>query len=128
MLAADPDAEPLLAAEIGPLEGGRFRWTGQHPAVRLELSKTDGLRLRARFWVAEEALRQTGPIEIAYVVNGAVVGRERYSTPGEQVFDKPVAADVLRTGVNEVRLEIDKVYRHDDARLGVALVELGFAD
>jgi len=128
LLAADPDAEGLLAADIGPLEGGRFRWTGQRPTVRLQLQKTGALRLRARFWVAEDALRQTGPLEITYFVNNELIERARYSAAGEQLFEKPVAAGVLKTGANEVRMEIDKAYERNGAHLGVALVELGFVD
>ena len=128
MLAADPGAAAMIVADVGPLEGGRFRWTGQTPTVHLTLPQTSALRLRARFWIAGEALKATGPIGIVYRINGTVLDRARYVAPGEQFFDKPVDAALLHAGTNEVRMEIDKVYQRPDAKLGVALAELGFTD
>ena len=128
-VASDPDAGALLVTDIGPLEGGGFRWTGANPEVKLELPETRGLQLHARFWLAEATLKKTGPIEIAYVVNGNELFRTKYSTPGEQNFDRPVDASALKVGSNTLRMAIDKTAAQEDGtRMGVALVELGFTN
>jgi hypothetical protein len=128
MMAADPEADVLIVADIGPLEGGRFRWTRKNPAVKLELQQTNGLKLRARFWVAADALKAVGPIGIRYFINGNELARASYSNEGEQVFEQPVDPGLLHTGANEVRMELDKIYQRGDAQLGVSLAELGFTD
>jgi hypothetical protein len=128
MMAADPDAPRWIAAGIGPLEGGRFRWTGKAPQVKLAVPNVPGLKLRARFWVAADALKANGPLEIRYLLNGREVDRVRYATQGEQVFEKPVEAGLLLAGTNVVGMELDKVYEQNGAQLGVALAELGFTD
>ena len=128
MMAPDPEAEALLVADIGPLEGGRFRWTRKHPTVRLELQQTTGLKLRARFWVAGDTLKAVGPIGIGYVINGRELARASYSTEGEQLFEQRVDPGLLHAGTNEVRMELDKIYQRGNAQLGVSLVELGFTD
>lgn len=134
-MAADPDVVPMLVSDIGPVEDGRFRWTGQNPEVKLELPATERLdflklklKLRARFWVAGNALEDVGPIGIIYRVNGTVLDRASYATEGEHVFEKAVPASWLHTGENRVRMELDKIYPYNGAKLGVALAELGFAD
>lgn len=127
----DPDAEAHIIRDVRTLEGDSFRWTGQKPTLRFVLPRTRDLKFKADFSVSSETLKQTGPFHIDYYVNGRLLDRVLYDTPGEKQFEKAVPAEwLVKGGDTVVSMELDKVYvaSADGARLGVTLVRAGFLD
>ena len=125
----DPAADPLLVRDIRGPEGS-WRWTGQRPAVRVYVSKPEGLEFVAEFALSDATFKDTGPVGIQFQVNGKTLGAERYEQPGQKQFRKAVPAEWLRRGEDaEVGLELDKVWvsKADGAQLGVILSRLGLA-
>lgn len=127
----DPAAEDHFLADIGPLESGSWRWTRQHPTLRFVVPDPKGLKLSVDFSLSSDTMKETGPITIAYFVNGRALDTVRYEQPGGQHFEKAVPVDWL-TGSEDVvvKLALDKVYTApaDGAKLGVTLVRAGFAE
>ena len=127
----DPAAEDHFLNDIGALEGGAWRWTRQNPTLRFVLPTTRGLKFVADFSVSSDTLKETGPITIAYFVNGHALDSVRYEKAGEQHFEKAVAAEWLDEGQDVVvKLALDKVYvaPADGAKLGVTILRAGFAE
>lgn len=127
----DPAAEDHFLADIGPLEGGAWRWTRQNPTLRFVLPATKGLKFVTDFSLSSDTMKVTGPITINYFVNGHPLDSVRYEKAGEQHFEKPVPAEWLNEGQDiVVKLALDKVYvaPGDGAKLGVTIVRAGFAE
>jgi len=113
---------------VGPSSG--WRWTYQRPAVRINAGFELPVKYVIDFAVADATLRDTGPVTIAFTVNGRVLDRVRYATSGEKHFEKLVPAEWLEPGKAAIAgAEIDKVWvsKRDGARLGFILVRIGFA-
>jgi hypothetical protein len=127
----DPAAEDHFLNDIGPLEAGAWRWTRQNPTLRYVVPVTKGLKFVADFSISSDTMKVTGPLTIAYFVNGHALDTVKYEQPGEQHFEKPVPAEWLSEGQDVVvKLALDKVYTApgDGAKLGVTLVRAGFAE
>ena len=66
---------------------------------------------------------------ISFFINGNLLDSVKYSSAGEQHFEKPVPAKFLRSNsMNFAALEIDKVWvsKIDGAALGFILIRAGF--
>jgi hypothetical protein len=128
---SDPSASSHIVSDIHALEAGQWRWTGQRPTLRFQLSNTDQQKLSLDFVVVEAALQQTGPLTVTFLVNDHVLEQMRYDTPGEKRFEKPVPPDWLSfEGTTAVSAWIDKVWHapNDERALGVILLRAGFLD
>lgn len=125
-----PDAPAHFISDIGAeLTGGSWRWTGQHPSLRLLITETGRLKYSADFALWDEAMRQTGPVTLTFLVNGKTLDRVRYDTPGARHFEKTVPDDWLSPAADTVfGAEIDKLYLapRDGAKFGFILVRIGF--
>ncbi len=53
------------------------------------------LNSHADFAIWDDGFKVTGPVEIAYLVNGRPLDTGPYTTPGVKHFEKPVPADWL---------------------------------
>jgi hypothetical protein len=124
----DTDASKHFVKDIidGP---DTWHWTGKHPTLRELLLTTDGLKFSADFSLWEEAMKQTGPVTIAFFVGDRLLDRVRYDTPGPKHFEKPVSPDWLQTATDTlISAEIDKLYvaPQDGAKFGFILTQMGF--
>lgn len=127
----DPYAEEHFIRDIRPLEAGYYRWTGQKPTLHFLLSSTKDLKFKADFSISSETFQQTGPFHIEYHVNGRLLERVLYDSPGEKRYEKAVPSDwLVKGGDTVVAIELEKVYiaESDKAQLGVTLVRVGFQD
>jgi hypothetical protein len=108
--------------------GEIYRWTNQQPALRFHLRRSTDRRLRFDFAIADVTFKETGPVTIAFKVDGRLLDTLRYDAPGEKRFEKAVPADWLGGDSVVVSAEIDKVWvsKTDGARLGVMLRGAGF--
>ena len=108
---------------------GPFRWTGAAPEWRLLVKSEHGRRFRAAFTIHDITFRDTGPLTIAFTVNGHVLDEVRYDTGGDKTFEKPVPPEYLRAHEeNRVSMLIRNPWRapDDGALLGVLWREAGF--
>jgi hypothetical protein len=126
----DPNAGLHFVQDISPkLEGGYWRWTGKRPTVKMLLVKTQGLKFSTDFTVYEGCLKQTGPVTITFTIDGRVLEKQTYTTPGYKHIEKPVDPAWLQTAnPTVIGAEIDKVYLDpsDGAKLGFILTKIGF--
>jgi hypothetical protein len=125
----DTDADLHIAKDIYGASNPSWRWTGQNPTVRMLLLRTDHLKFVADFALWDDGFKTTGPVEIAYLVNGKVLEKVRYPTPGVKHFEKAVPADWLFVdSETTLAMSLDKVYvaPQNGMKFGVILVRLGF--
>lgn len=121
-------ADPFIVKDI--YGGGKipWRWTKQEPTVRVLVLSADHIKFSTDFALWNDAFKISGPVTISFLVNGKLLDKIRYTTPGDKHFEKPVPADWLADG-NEatVGLSIDKLYTApaDGAKFGVILTRLG---
>jgi hypothetical protein len=124
----NPDADLVIVKDIYPGTGISWRWTNQEPTVRVLVLSTENVRFSVDFGLWEDAFKITGPVEVSFLVNGKLLDKVRYTTPGGKHFEKPVPADWLdaNTEVN-VALSVDNLYvaPRDGAKFGVMLTRLG---
>lgn len=129
MVAMDSsDADLLIAKDIYGGTGIPWRWTKKEPTVRVPLLSTENLKFSTDFAIWNDGFKVTGPIEISFLVNGKLLDKVRYTTPGDKHFEKPVHSDWL-AGKSEasVALSVDKLYTapRDGAQFGVILTRVG---
>jgi hypothetical protein len=125
----DPDASLHIVKDIYGQSDPSWRWTAQNPTVQLLVVSTEKLRFHADFAIWDEGFKTSGPVEIAYLVNGKVLDKIRYTTPGQKHYDKPVPADWLSADTDTtLAMSLDKVNiaPRDGAKLGVILLRMGF--
>jgi hypothetical protein len=92
------------------------------------LLSTENIKFSADFAIWDEGFKITGPVEISFLVNGKLLDKVRYTTPGNKHFEKPVPADWLaKNGEASVAMSVDKLYTapRDGAKFGVILARLG---
>ena len=128
----DVSAGAYIVQDVsGTAEGAGYRWAYKRPELRFMLSKTANVKFTMDFTFPEVTMRQTGPVTVSYYINGQLLDKVRYDTPGEKHFEKPVPALWLRTdGPTLVAVEPDKVYvaPRDGAKLGFVLTRAGFTE
>ena len=94
------------------------------------MPRDHNLTVRVDFSIAEATFRETGPVSIAFSLNGKLLEKLRYENSGEKRFEKSVPDGWVKRGENAtLAFEIDPVYVSptDGARLGVILTRAGFA-
>ncbi len=108
---SDPDASLHIVKDIYGRSDPSWRWTGQDPTVQLLVLSTEKLKFSADFAIWDDGFKTTGPLEIAYLVNGRVLDKVRYAAPGVKHFEKPVPADWLSVDADTtIGMSVDKLY------------------
>lgn len=123
-----PDADLYILKDIYPANGIPWRWSAKEPTIHFLLLGTENLAFSADFALWNDAFKITGPVEVSFLVNGNVLDKIRYTSPGEKYFEKPVPPDWLSTNTEtNVGLSIDKLYvaPADQKKFGVILVRMG---
>lgn len=123
-----PDATFHFVRDISPALIASWRWTDQHPAVRIRVRDKQNLKYTIDFTLPEITFKDTGPVTIAFLVNGHELDRIRYAVAGFQHFEKPVPPDWLEDYKDAtVEAEIDKIWisKDDGARFGFILTRIG---
>lgn len=126
----DPGADRRFVQDIAGQGEGGWRWTGQRPTVKVRPESNEGLKLSIDFLLPEVTMKGTGPVTLSFYVNGRLLDRARYTTPGVKHFEKPVPADWVTPDRDViVAAEIDKIWvaKQDGARLGFIVVRMGLA-
>lgn len=124
----NPDVDRLIVKDIYGGMGFSWRWSKQEPTVRVPVLSAENIKFSADFALWADAFKITGPLEISFLVNGKLLDKVRYTTPGDKHFLKLVPADWL-DGNSEatVAMSVDKLFiaPQDGAKFGVILARLG---
>jgi hypothetical protein len=127
----DPDASLHIVKDIYGQNDPSWRWTAQDPTVQLLALSTENLKFHADFAIWNDGFKTTGPVDITYLVNGKVLEKVHYTTPGEKHYEKAVPPDWLSADSDTtIAMDIDKVYitPSDHVKLGVILLRMGFKE
>jgi hypothetical protein len=122
-------AEHIVNGIAEKVEAGAWRWTEERFTLMFRVPSIEGNKLVLEFTVPTDTFAQTGPFHITYTVNGRVLDKVRYDSPGEKRFEKAVPPVTLREDTeNIVAVELDKAYigEGDQKKLGVILFRAGF--
>ena len=126
MSDGDVTARIVRDVELGP--AGSWRWTGQHPTIRVPSGAVENLLYLIDFTLPEDTFKDTGPVTLSFYVNDRLLDRVRYSSPGTQHFEKRVPDGWAQEGQETtVGAEIDKMWTspEDGKRLGFILTSIG---
>lgn len=127
----DPEAEQAIVRGVQPhIEGIGWRWTLDAPELRFRLPKSDKLKLTIDFSFPERNFQDTGPVTVSFFVNGMLLEKVRYTTPGDKHFEKPVPPSWLAGEYTLFRAQVDPpwIAPTDKARLGFVLHRVGFIE
>ena len=125
---ATAEASQAIVKDIYDLGGSPWRWTAQNPTIKVLVLSTEKLKLSADYALWDGGFKQTGPVELSFFVNGKLLDKVRYATPGVTHFDKPVPADWLTPDTEiPISFSVDKLYvsPRDGKKFGVILTRLG---
>ena len=129
---SDPAAPNHILNDVGSdLHGAAWRWTGKRAALRFRVQSAKNRALAVDLTIAEETLRETGPVTIRFLVNNRELDKVRYDTPGPRRFEKPVPPGWLKTDFDTlVAFEIDKLWtsKLDGQQFGFILTQVGFVE
>lgn len=120
-------ANEFIVRDIAVAEG-RMRWTNEHPELRFILPSAERQAMLAEIGIVEATLKQTGPITIAFEINGRVLYEQRFESAGVVTIRKPVPAGWLKArDYNRLSMRANRVYvAADGAKLGFVLFRAGF--
>jgi len=127
---ADPDADDYLVRDVG-LMPGIWRWAYLHPELRFRVAHADGVRFTAEINITEVTFKVTGPVVVAYSVDGRRLGSIRCDRPGTYTIDQAVPPAWLVPG-NYIHVTFDAdrhwVSPEDGAQLSFLLLRAGFTE
>lgn len=129
VVMSDPSCEQFFVQDILTGEqSAPWRWTRKRPTVKVALKSVSNMRFYAEFALPEVTFKETGPVSITFFVNGHAIDTVRYESPGQQTFEKPLGAGLLKEmSDNTLAADIDKVYisKDDKQPLGFILSRIG---
>lgn len=126
-----PAASDFFVKDVMPVPADQgWTWTGQNPTFRILALSTGSLKLVADFSIWDVALKQTGPVELSFFINGQLLDKVRYDSAGPKHFEKAIPATWVTSATESmVSVTIDKLWvsPEDGARFGFILSKIGFA-
>ena len=129
---SDATASNNIIGDINEsIECSSWRWTKRKPTMRFQLKRVKDQVFKADLSIADQTIKDTGPVTITFVVNDHELARVTYTKAGHQPFEKAVPAEWLHAvGDNIVSMEIDKMWTApaDGVELGYILASAGFLE
>jgi hypothetical protein len=119
----------LLHDIVSPAAGEEWVWTYERPALVFSVSKRPGVKFRMELEIANATLRETGPVQITFWLNGRPLAKRLYDSPGKYVMEQEVPQELLRNdGVAIIETTQDKYYvaKGDGRRLSYLFHAAGF--
>jgi hypothetical protein len=124
----DADAPVYFVRDIQPDLHINWRWTMQHPAVRIEVRKVEGVKYTIDLALPEVTFKDTGPVTIAFTVNDHQLDRVLYDHAGTYHFEKAVPESWLTLQQEAILgADIDKMWTSPDdgAKFGFIIRRIG---
>jgi hypothetical protein len=112
--AGDPKAEIQLVSGFHAVEQNKWRWTEGKFAVQLRPphnASEEGARLVLQFSLPDVVIQKLGAIELKARIDGTSLPATRYARAGQQVYDQPIPAGILKGNSARVEFELDKFLR-----------------
>lgn len=128
-VVSEPSINTAIVSDVlGGDPGAMWRWTNQHPRIRVWIQPGVRVSFYAKFTVANDVLKKVGPQTVRMIVNDHVLDAKTYATEGEKIYTKPVPAEVL-AGLSEivVGMDVDPILiaESDKMKLGILLEAIG---
>src|ERR1700681_4303059 len=82
-----PEASQHIVKDIYGATSASWRWTSQEPTVQLLVLSTENIRFSADYAIWDDGFKVTGPLEISFLVNGKLLDKIHYTTPGVKHFE-----------------------------------------
>jgi hypothetical protein len=96
-ISAGPNPDAVVLRDVEPLHPGLdWSWTGAHPGFRFKLPTQTIWSLQTKLTVADTVLKETGPQQVQFFVNGAVVGNATLDQPRTYNLTFPVDPALLQ--------------------------------
>ena len=127
VVAGARDASQFFVRDIR-IDEGLWRWTGAEPELEFTLVSRSNRTLVYEFVINDQTFKHTGPVHISFFVNGKLVARERYDTPGDKKLEKLIPDELLQ-GREKTRVmaRVENVWRSPDGVIfGILLKRAGF--
>jgi hypothetical protein len=128
---ADPSTATQLVSGFHAVENGAWRWTMRKFSVLLKTppgAETRGGTLRFRLFISDDQINRLGPITLSADVDGHPLEPQTFAKPGDYVYSRPVAAEVLKAPTVRVNFSLDKDREPDNVdgrQLGVVASLIG---
>jgi hypothetical protein len=123
------EADAAIVKDIyQPFGNAPWRWSKREPTVKVLVLSNQDMKFSADFAIWDEGFKSTGPLEISFLVNGKLLDKIRYDTPGDKHFERAVPADWIQVNSEStVALSVDKLYTapRDKTQFGVILARMG---
>jgi hypothetical protein len=127
---SDPQADAYIVRDVShTTEQRTWRWAYKHPELRFYLRSIANVKFSLDAGVPDPSFKDTGPVTLTIRINDREFDRLRFDRAGNQHYEKPVPAEFLRAGTeNLVAIEPDRLWisKQDGAALGFVLVKAGF--
>ncbi|MFB3828468.1 MAG: hypothetical protein ACE15B_16995 [Bryobacteraceae bacterium] len=129
---ADPRAAAQLVSGFYDIEQGSWRWTAGKFAVVLRTprgSAQKGAVLKLKFNIPDAVMGKLGPMAVAASVEGTALKPETYTQPGEYIYSRELAPEVMARDSARVDFHLDKFLPAgavDSRELGVVVISAGF--
>ena len=123
-----PEATRHIAKDVDPFVHVNWVLTGREPTLNILAISGENMKLLVDFTLLEDSLRQTGPVELTFQVNGKILDQVRYTSPGHKRFEKGVPSGwLIAEKENAVSIGIDKLFTTEDGtKYGFILSRIGF--
>lgn len=128
-------AEPRTAVQLTQgfygVENNSWRWTMKNFSVALRPprgSNQNGATLQLSFALPDAVFNKVGAVTLSARVNGADVGAQTFTQPGESVYRRDVPAAALANEVVVVDFSVDKTLpptAQDARELGIVVSTIG---
>jgi hypothetical protein len=128
---SDPNADAYFVRDVASSGPGTWRWVYDHPVLRFALPEVSRANFTMDFALPERTMRDTGPVTLTIRINGQLLDRPVWRTPGEQHYAHAVPPGMLRpNAINLVAIDPDPVWvsKADAGRLGFILSRAGFTE
>ena len=125
---ADPSADQYIVRDIIP-GSGPWRWTLDHPELRIPVEPRPGLLFEMGFQIHERTFADTGPVTVTVKINAHPLGSIYCDHFGAYRFRRAVPEDWIRPREPaHVSAESSPLWiaPDDGGRLGFLIEEAGF--
>ena len=126
---SDPDADAHIRGDVfGSEAGSEWRFTGLHPAFRMDVRRVSGLTFYLRCSNTAEMLRARGPVTFDITINGTHFRSPRFATEGDIEYRRPIPDGWIQSpGPVEIRIDVSPPWHAPDGMTyGMFLNSVGF--
>jgi hypothetical protein len=125
----DVDLDDFVVRDVWSGDGdAQWRWSFANPSFQFTLEPAVRYRSVLEFAVAENTFSTTGPVTVAFSVNGHALAENRYDKAGRYRFEQAVPGAWIEAGKKAVlAASVSPVFTSSDKKhFGIILIRAGF--